>query len=74
MCVICGGRIESGRRTASNGFAFECATHGLYIISEAAAPDLLSLALWRREAALEKAKMFAPCQTNDIVIRPSHLS
>jgi hypothetical protein len=68
MCLICGGRIEDGAATRSDGVAFDCVKHGAYSVARTALPRFVKLASDAQSAALERAKIFAPQRRGEIVI------
>jgi hypothetical protein len=68
MCLICGDALEDGKPTPSDGVAFECHKHGNYAVAAMALPRFLALDIERREAAFERAKVFAPRRGNEIVV------
>lgn len=68
MCLICGGRIEDGAATPSDGVAFKCVTHGEYGVSRSALPRFIRLGSESQIAALERAKVFAPQRHGEVIV------
>jgi hypothetical protein len=68
VCVICGGSLEDGRSTPSDGVAFDCPKHGAYTIARTALPRVLGMDVRNREAALERAKLFAYRRGGEVII------
>ncbi len=68
MCIVCGGRIEDGRATPSDGVAFDCPKHGAYAIARTALPRWMQMDARNQEAALERAKVFAPSRNGEVII------
>lgn len=68
MCMICGGKIEDGRATPSDGVAFSCATHGRYAVARSALPRFLQLSADAQAAAVERAKLFAAGRNGEVVV------
>lgn len=68
MCIICGGKIEDGRATPSDGVAFDCPKHGAYAIARTAMPRFLKLNASAQAAALDRAKVFAGDRNNELII------
>lgn len=68
MCMICGGKIEDGRATPSDGVAFDCLKHGQYVIARNALPRFAKLSPAAQEGALERAKVFASGRNNEMIV------
>jgi hypothetical protein len=68
VCLICGGKIEDGRPTPSDGVAFDCFKHGQYAIARTALPRFLKLSGEAQGDALERAKVFAAGRNGEIIV------
>lgn len=68
MCVICGGSVESGQPTPSDGVAFDCPKHGAFTIARAALPRFLRMPVREQEFALDRAKIFKASRANEVVV------
>jgi hypothetical protein len=66
--LICGGKIEDGRPTPSDGVAFACQKHGGYAVARTALPRFLKMDARNQEAALERARLLSERRNGEIVI------
>lgn len=68
MCLVCGGSVDDGASTPSDGVRFVCRRHGDYVVARSALPKLLRADLGAREGALDTARLFAKQRGGEIVI------
>jgi hypothetical protein len=66
--LICGGKIEDGMPTPSDGVAFGCPLHGNYTVARAALPRFVMLPHDAQLAALERAKVFVAQRNGELLV------
>lgn len=68
MCLICTGKLDEGRVTSSDGVAFACLRHGDYAVARNALPQFEKMTFQLQEAALDRAKLFAPNRNGEVIV------
>lgn len=68
MCLICGGKIDDGCATPSDGVRSNARKHGAYVLARAALLRFIQLGAASQKAAIECATLFMATRNGEVIV------